>query len=53
MSEMTLENKNFSWEANAVSAARVYNAQSEPREVATFVGESVLYATVFTSVTVI
>ena len=49
MTEMILEKKMFSYEANAVSAARVYNAG----EVATFVGESILYATVFTSVTVI
>ena len=42
-------------ESNAVSVlARVFILpESEHREVAPFVGESVLYATVFTSVTVI
>ena len=50
---MIVEKKNVTCESNAVSVARVYIVGSEDREVAIFVGESVLYATVFTRFTVI
>ena len=49
---MIVEKKNVTCESNTVSVARVYIynrrvSLETSREVATFVGESVLYATVF------
>ena len=50
---MIVQKKNVTCESNAVSVPRVYIVESEAREEAIFVGESVLYATVFTRFTVI
>ena len=51
---MIVKNKKVTCESNAVSVDRIYIVgECEVREVAIFVGESVLYTTVFTRFTVI